>query len=126
LRKLPLTLYVPTDYPDGNGELWRLGLEENELELCRNDTLWRLPASTVPEKLRAFEDLYWYLRDLKTAVTTRKGMLFPDHRSICRGRPSPCGIGYSRSTPRERQSGRCIQRMSRPAGTTQARPADRK
>jgi len=27
-RSLPLTLYVPTDYPDGNGELWWLALEE--------------------------------------------------------------------------------------------------
>ena len=49
-RSLPLTLYVPTDYPDGNGELWWLALEEivaraDEIELCRNGALWRLPTS---------------------------------------------------------------------------------
>jgi peptidoglycan/xylan/chitin deacetylase (PgdA/CDA1 family) len=57
-RSMPLTLYVPTDYPDGNGELWWLALEEivaraHEIELCRNGELWRLPAGTVPEKIRA-------------------------------------------------------------------------
>ena len=75
-RSLPLTLYVPTDYPDGNGELWWLALEEivaraSELELCRDNTLWRLPASTVPEKIRAFEEIYWYLRDLDEATQRR-------------------------------------------------------
>ena len=75
-RSLPLTLYVPTDYPDGNGELWWLALEEivaraSELELCRDNTLWRLPASTVPEKIRAFEEIYWYLRDLDEATRRR-------------------------------------------------------
>jgi peptidoglycan/xylan/chitin deacetylase (PgdA/CDA1 family) len=71
-RSLPLTLYVPTDYPDGNGELWWLALEEivaraSELELCRDNTLWRLPASTVPEKIRAFEEIYWI-----SAISTRR------------------------------------------------------
>ena len=54
-RSLPLTLYVPTDYPDGNGELWWLALEEiiaraSEIELCRNGALWRLQTSTAQEK----------------------------------------------------------------------------
>ena len=45
-RALPLTLYVPTDYPDGTGELWWLALEEivaraDEIELCRNGALWQ-------------------------------------------------------------------------------------
>lgn len=61
-RSMPLTLYVPTDYPDGNGELWWLALEEivaraHEIELCRNGELWRLPAGTVPEKTRLRGDL---------------------------------------------------------------------
>jgi len=72
-RSLPLTLYVPTDYPDGNGELWWLALEEivaraDEIELCRNGELWRLPASTVPEKYRAFEEIYWWLRLIDEAT----------------------------------------------------------
>lgn len=72
-RSLPLTLYVPTDYPDGNGELWWLALEEivaraDEIELCRNGELWRLPASTLPEKYRAFEEIYWWLRLIDEAT----------------------------------------------------------
>ena len=46
-RSLPLTLYLPTDYTDGKGELWWLALEEVvaravEIELCRDGALWRL------------------------------------------------------------------------------------
>jgi peptidoglycan/xylan/chitin deacetylase (PgdA/CDA1 family) len=75
-RSLPLTLYVPTDYPDGNGELWWLALEQivanaPEIELCRNDTLWTLPATTPAEKTRAFEDIYWYLREVDEATQRR-------------------------------------------------------
>jgi peptidoglycan/xylan/chitin deacetylase (PgdA/CDA1 family) len=66
-RSLPLTLYVPSDFPGGNGELWWLALEQivgraSEIELCRDDTVWRLPASTPAEKTRAFEEIYWWLR----------------------------------------------------------------
>jgi peptidoglycan/xylan/chitin deacetylase (PgdA/CDA1 family) len=56
-RLMPLTLYVPTDYPDGNGELWWLALEEivaraHEIELCRNGES-ALPAGTVPGRQSA-------------------------------------------------------------------------
>jgi peptidoglycan/xylan/chitin deacetylase (PgdA/CDA1 family) len=75
-RALPLTLYVPTDYPDGRGELWWLALEEivrraEGIELCRNGELWRLPAGTTPEKERAFEEIYWWLRALDEATQRR-------------------------------------------------------
>src|SRR4029079_7490705 len=50
-RNFPMTIYIPTDYPDGRGELWWLALEEivnraNQIVLCRNGDLWRLPAET--------------------------------------------------------------------------------
>jgi peptidoglycan/xylan/chitin deacetylase (PgdA/CDA1 family) len=72
-RSLPLTLYVPTDYPDGKGELWWLALEQivaraDEIELCRDGALWRLPMVTLPEKTRAFEEIYWWLRLLDEAT----------------------------------------------------------
>lgn len=75
-RSLPLTLYVPTDYPSGNGELWWLALEEilaraPEIELCRNGTLWKLPATTAAEKNRAFEEIYWWLRGIDEATQRR-------------------------------------------------------
>ena len=72
-RSLPLTFYVPTDYPDGRGELWWLALEDiirraNEIELCRNGELWRLPTATLAEKERAFDEIYWWLRGLDEAT----------------------------------------------------------
>jgi peptidoglycan/xylan/chitin deacetylase (PgdA/CDA1 family) len=75
-RALPLTLYVPTDYPYGNGELWWVALEEivaraDEIELCRNHELWRLPASSAAEKTRAFEEIYWWLRLIDEATQRR-------------------------------------------------------
>ena len=75
-RSLPLTLYVPADYPEGKGELWWVALEEvvarsSELELFRNGTLSRLPASGIPEKTRAFTEIYWYLRELDEAAQRR-------------------------------------------------------
>jgi peptidoglycan/xylan/chitin deacetylase (PgdA/CDA1 family) len=71
-RKLPLTIYVPTDYPSGKGELWWIALEEivaraDEIELCRNGELWRLPAASLAEKWRAYEQIYWWLRALDEA-----------------------------------------------------------
>jgi peptidoglycan/xylan/chitin deacetylase (PgdA/CDA1 family) len=72
-RSLPLTLYVPTDYPDGDGELWWVALEEilsraSEIELCRNGALWTLPASTMQEKYRAYNEIYWWLRLIDEAT----------------------------------------------------------
>ena len=72
-RGIPLTLYVPTDFPDGDGELWWIALEEivaraDEIELCRNGALWTLSAGTVQEKYRAFDDIYWWLRLIDEAT----------------------------------------------------------
>ncbi len=72
-RGIPLTLYVPTDFPDGDGELWWIALEEivaraDEIELCRNGSLWTLPARTVQEKYRAFDEIYWWLRLIDEAT----------------------------------------------------------
>src|SRR4029078_5039759 len=46
-RALPLTLYVPTAYPDGNGELWWIALAEIVSRACGdvlfpNGTFWRV------------------------------------------------------------------------------------
>ncbi len=86
-RSLPLTLYVPTDYPDGNGELWWLALEEivaraDEIELCRNGALWRLPTVTLPGKTRAFEEIYWWLRLLDEATQRRVVRVLADRYEV--------------------------------------------
>ncbi len=67
-RSLPMTIYVPSDYPDGSGDLWWLALEQvvarvpDAVELDRDGTLWRLPTATVAEKYRSFKQIYWWLR----------------------------------------------------------------
>jgi peptidoglycan/xylan/chitin deacetylase (PgdA/CDA1 family) len=75
-RSLPLTLYVPTDYPSGNGELWWLALEEviaraAQIELFRDDAVWRLETTTIPDKIRAFDAIYWWLRGIDEATQRR-------------------------------------------------------
>lgn len=66
----PYTLYVPTTYLDGRGELWWDVLEEAianspcELALRRAGTVWRLPTATDAEKTDSFEQVYWWLRSL--------------------------------------------------------------
>jgi peptidoglycan/xylan/chitin deacetylase (PgdA/CDA1 family) len=89
-RNLPLTLYVPTDYPDGNGELWWLALEEviarvPEIELCRDGQLWRLPARTAAEKTRAFEEIYWWLRAVDEATQRRVVRVLAERHDVDTG-----------------------------------------
>jgi len=86
-RSLPLTLYVPTDYPYGRGELWWLALEEvvervEELELCRAGALWRLPTATPQEKARAYDQIYWWLRSLDEATQRRVARALADCHDI--------------------------------------------
>jgi peptidoglycan/xylan/chitin deacetylase (PgdA/CDA1 family) len=86
-RSLPLTMYVPTDYPGGHGELWWLALEEivaraSDIELCRNDALWKLPAATDAEKTRAFEEIYWWLRLADEATQRRIVRVLADRHGV--------------------------------------------
>lgn len=72
-RSLPLTIYVPTDYASGRGELWWLALEEivrraDEIELCRHRDLWCLPTATAAEKARSHDQIYWWLRAIDEAT----------------------------------------------------------
>ncbi|MEM8573991.1 MAG: polysaccharide deacetylase family protein [Pseudomonadota bacterium] len=69
-RELPFTLYIPTAYPTGQGQLWWLALEQaiaaakSEVEVDRDGRPWRLPTATDAEKTKAYETIYWWLRDL--------------------------------------------------------------
>ncbi|ODS00850.1 hypothetical protein AUC68_12935 [Methyloceanibacter methanicus] len=69
-RRLPFTLYVPTEYPSGHGELWWLALEQAiakadpTVEVERDGEVWRLPTKTDAEKNRSYEAVYWWLRGL--------------------------------------------------------------
>jgi peptidoglycan/xylan/chitin deacetylase (PgdA/CDA1 family) len=86
-RNLPLTIYVPTDYPSGKGELWWIALEEivaraEEIELCRNRALWWLPAKTIAEKSRAYEQIYWWLRSIDEATQRQIVRSLAEHYEI--------------------------------------------
>lgn len=65
----PFNIYVPTDYPDGRGELWWLALEEiirrsHSIVVQRDGAIVRYPCGTVREKDASFDDVYWWLRGL--------------------------------------------------------------
>lgn len=64
---VPFTIYVPTDFADGNGDLWWLTLEEAIRHLPRlsvemDGESHDFSAATVAEKDHAFERIYWWLR----------------------------------------------------------------
>jgi peptidoglycan/xylan/chitin deacetylase (PgdA/CDA1 family) len=63
----PWTLFVTTDYADGQGRLWWLELEQAIARLDRvvhrgNDEVLDLPSRTIAEKGAAFEAIYRHLR----------------------------------------------------------------
>lgn len=68
-HNLPFAIYVPTDFPDGNGDLWWLKLEQMlggiaEINV-RIDGSWRyFVLNSQAEKDAAFEHIYWWLRQI--------------------------------------------------------------
>ena len=69
----PYTIYAPTDYIDGNGDLWWLALERAIAQLdrisCRIDGIdLTMPSATLAEKDSAYHTLYWRLRKIDETV----------------------------------------------------------
>jgi peptidoglycan/xylan/chitin deacetylase (PgdA/CDA1 family) len=71
LNKLdvPFTIYVPTDFPDGNGFLWWLVLERvvrvaASVTLSMDGAVRHLSCRTTAAKDEAFASIYWWLRAL--------------------------------------------------------------
>lgn len=64
-QNCPFTLYVPTAFVDGEGELWWQALED---VIARNDTISVsgevLKTETLDEKNAAFANIYWKMRDM--------------------------------------------------------------
>lgn len=63
----PFAIYVPTDYPDGNGELWWLVLENairkaSRIRVDLGGVERAFDCATPEEKNRAFHEIYWFLR----------------------------------------------------------------
>ncbi len=60
-------MYVPTDFPDGGGELWWLALEAaidraDQIVVPWSDGEVRYAAATTEQKWTCFEAIYWRLR----------------------------------------------------------------
>ena len=65
----PFTIYVPSDFPDGKGELWWVALEEiiaagNFIEISAANGSAVLPINTDAEKNGAFDHIYRSLRNM--------------------------------------------------------------
>ena len=73
---LPFAIYIASELADGTGDLWWLALEEALRRLDSvtyggggNTAPYKLPASSVAEKDKAFEAVYWWLRGLPEAAS---------------------------------------------------------
>jgi peptidoglycan/xylan/chitin deacetylase (PgdA/CDA1 family) len=75
--ELPFALYIPTSFPDRLGELWWVGLEaviaqNNRIGLMINDKQQFVDCATVAEKREAYDQLYRFLRSMKTEDEVRR------------------------------------------------------
>ncbi|MGL4397585.1 MAG: polysaccharide deacetylase family protein [Hyphomicrobium sp.] len=77
---VPFTVYVPSDFGAGTGELWWLVLEEairrrNDITLEMNGTRRHFELADAAAKDQAFYEIYWWLRtipeDRARAITRR-------------------------------------------------------
>jgi peptidoglycan/xylan/chitin deacetylase (PgdA/CDA1 family) len=92
-RNLPFTIYVPTDYPTGDGDLWWLALERVVREapamvVQMNGKLRTFQCHTAAEKDVAFHDIYWWLRSIpedraRQVVQDLVGGIGFQSRSLC-------------------------------------------
>lgn len=65
----PFAVYVPSDFPDGTGELWWLALEHvireaPSVAVQMNGEMRIFPCGTTAEMTHAFDQIYWWLRML--------------------------------------------------------------
>lgn len=65
----PFTVYVPSDFADGNGDFWWLTLEKilrtaPSITLAMRGEAHHFRLSTAPEKDSAYHAIYWWLREL--------------------------------------------------------------
>lgn len=69
----PYAVYAPTDYIDGNGNLWWLALEQAIAQLSQvtieiSGEVLSLPAATVADKDATYHTIYWRLRKIDETV----------------------------------------------------------
>ncbi len=85
---LPFTVYAPTDYIDGKGELWWLGLERALGALATADIIMdgeqqTFPLTTAREKNLAYDRIYWWLRSIDETVARQKVRELCANAGIC-------------------------------------------
>ena len=91
---VPFTIYVPTSFPAGEGDLWWLTLERvvagnGEVEVPAEGGTRRLPCGTPAEKREAFAALYWLLRgrgdegEMRRAINALAARYGIDTRESC-------------------------------------------
>lgn len=83
----PFTIYVPSDFPEGKGELWWAALEEiiarnNHVELSPIGIEETVPVGSVEAKSAAFERLYINLRDSEQDIQRQKIRALAEHHGI--------------------------------------------
>ena len=66
---LPFAIYVPTDFPDGAGDLWWLSLERcislcDQLSLKMQGVPRTFRCQTAAQKDATYHTIYWWLRSL--------------------------------------------------------------
>lgn len=91
---VPFTIYVPTDFPDGRGELWWLVLEQvvrksPAVIVQMAGQLRSFACATNSEKQKTYDAIYWWLRGLpedraRQVVRELAGGAGVDIEAICR------------------------------------------
>ncbi len=79
----PFTLYVPTAFVDGRGELWWQVLEDiiaNNKSVVFDDCEY--PTLTISQKKKAFETIYWEMRSMKEDRRIKKTQKFASYYNI--------------------------------------------
>jgi len=73
-HNVPFTIYVPSDFAEGVGDLWWIKLE---MVIAANDAIRvegggeRLETKTVAQKEQAFTRIYWWLRSMSEIEARR-------------------------------------------------------
>ncbi len=68
-HQAPFAIYVPSDYPDGKGDLWWFAVEkavlaQDVVEIEAPGGVERIPAKSDAEKQQAFNRIYSHLRNM--------------------------------------------------------------
>ena len=66
---LPFAIYVPSDFPDGKGDLWWLKLEKviaglETVEVKMHGAYRHFECRSAAQKEAAFDEIYWWLRSV--------------------------------------------------------------